>query len=53
MAYNLSLLSWSSASIPFTGAAGTSARKTMLLTLTVKNNAGKTTPAKFITIVKN
>jgi hypothetical protein len=51
MAYNLSLLSWSSASIPFTG-AGATVRKTMLLTLTVKNNAGKTT-LKVITITKN
>jgi hypothetical protein len=51
LAYNLSLLSWSSASIPFAG-AGATVRKTMLLTLTVKNNAGKTNP-KVITITKN
>jgi hypothetical protein len=51
MTYNLSLLSWSSASIPFTG-AGATVKKTMLLTLTVKNNAGKTNP-KVITITKN
>jgi hypothetical protein len=53
MTYNLNLLSWISNSIPFQSSGpGPSVNNQMYLTLTVKNNAGKST-VKYITIVNN
>jgi hypothetical protein len=51
MTYNLSLLSWTSNSIPFLS-TGPSANNQMYLTLTVRNNAGKSV-MRVITITKN